>query len=93
MVTWAQDWETVLGFSKADIIGDFNKSIFSEHGGESLVRIGSREIWNKGIKERSQNLCWGVWDSSWRGHENKWDDNGDSDDVGGGGAYGGADGN
>lgn len=46
-----------MGFSKVDIIGNFNKSSFSETGDESLVGVSSRGIWNKGIKERDHRTC------------------------------------
>lgn len=35
----------------------FNKSSFSEYGGEILVEVCSRGIWNKGIKERDHRNC------------------------------------
>lgn len=42
----------MLGFSKENITGDFNKKSFSDGGGESLVEVCLRGIWSNGIKER-----------------------------------------
>lgn len=72
-----------MEFCKVDFIGDFNKSRFSEYGGESLIKGCSKGIWSKGIEERDRRVGWG---SSWRGNENKW---GFDDGDGGGGSGGG----